>query len=386
MSSLQALAQDIRKDPLLRGLQCYIVGGAVRDCLLGLPVVDRDWVVVGARPQELARRGFLPVGVDFPVFLHPHTKEEFALARTERKQGRGYRGFVFYTGPEVRLEDDLARRDLTINAMAVSRTGQLIDPFQGQSDIQRRQLRHVGPAFIEDPVRLLRLARFRARFVEFEVAQQTRLYAQELVTNGEVDALVPERVWQEMQRGLCQKAPVRMFDFLAEVGALARIMPELNWTAEVQRLITIGAQQGLNDKQQFELLLWDSTDPVALGHRVRAPRVYIDYALQLARLRALFKAFSAPNQAASAWRAAHVWQVLHELDALRRPERFFELIHALCCYRTVDRTFWEQALEVVRSVDAGAIARAQSGQPQMIAQAIAQARQQALNMQLGLPV
>src|SRR5699024_9829998 len=191
MSVLEKMAQSIREDALLDGLQCYIVGGAVRDCLLGTTVTDRDWVVVGATPQALAQRGFLPVGIDFPVFLHPHTKEEFALARTERKQGRGYHGFVFYTGTEVRLEDDLARRDLTINAMAVGRDAVLVDPFSGQSDLEQRKLRHVGSAFIEDPVRLLRLARFRARFDDFEVAEQTRAYAIELVKNGEVDALVP---------------------------------------------------------------------------------------------------------------------------------------------------------------------------------------------------
>src|SRR5690606_24883445 len=181
-------------DPLLEGLEVYIVGGAVRDALLGLPAGDRDWVVVGSTPEEMAARGFIPVGGDFPVFLHPRSKEEFALARTERKSGRGYKGFIFHTGKDVTLEDDLRRRDLTINAIAQRPDGSLVDPCGGLKDLQARVLRHVGEAFSEDPVRLLRLGRFAARFHQFSIAPETLALAIQLVESGEVDALVPERV------------------------------------------------------------------------------------------------------------------------------------------------------------------------------------------------
>lgn len=387
MGDLHELAQGIREDALLQGLQCYVVGGAVRDCLLGLPVTDRDWVVVGATPKDLAQRGFLPVGVDFPVFLHPQTKEEFALARTERKQGRGYHGFVFYTGTEVRLEDDLARRDLTINAMAVGCDGQLVDPFGGQQDIQRRSLRHVGPAFVEDPVRLLRLARFRARFADFEVAESTRAYALQLVNNGEVDALVPERVWQEFHRGLLEDAPARMFEFLAQVGALARVCPSLNWNSEIGRLLSAAAQKKLNAAQRFAVLLLASENPGAVGQALRAPRACTDYAIHLQRLHVLLSSFSAPTEEASCIpTAAQTWEVLHSLDALRRPERFTELLQALLCVQAVDTDFWLRALAIAQAVDAGAIARAHQDNPKKIPQAIAQARQQALAAQLGLVI
>jgi tRNA nucleotidyltransferase (CCA-adding enzyme) len=208
-------------------MQTYMVGGAVRDALLGLPVNDRDWVVVGASPQEMINRGFLPVGKDFPVFLHPQTHEEYALARTERKTARGYHGFAFHAEPDVTLEQDLARRDLTINAMAQDEHGELVDPFGGQKDLQERVLRHVTLAFREDPVRILRVARFAARFADFSVAPETRGLMREMVEAGEVDALVAERVWQELARGLMEGKPSRMFDVLRECGALARLLPEV---------------------------------------------------------------------------------------------------------------------------------------------------------------
>src|SRR5690606_26248936 len=187
-------------DPAIAGLDVYIVGGAVRDALLGGAAQDsdRDWVVVGATPEQMADRGFIPVGGDFPVFLHPRSKEEYALARTERKSGRGYKGFTFYTGTDVTLEDDLRRRDLTINAIAQAPDGRLVDPLGGRADIRDRIFRHVGQAFVEDPVRLLRLARFAARFPDFSIAPETMDLARRLVDEGEVDALVPERVWREM--------------------------------------------------------------------------------------------------------------------------------------------------------------------------------------------
>ena len=202
-------------------MMLYQVGGAVRDELLGLPVQDRDYVVVGATPEEMVRQGFRPVGKDFPVFLHPRTHEEYALARTERKTARGYKGFQVYASPEVTLEQDLARRDLTINAIARDPDGRLIDPYGGMNDIKAGILRHVSPAFVEDPVRILRVARFAARFEQFSIAPETLALMRAMVDNGEVDALVPERVWQELAKGLMEKKPSRMFYALRESGALA---------------------------------------------------------------------------------------------------------------------------------------------------------------------
>ncbi len=215
-------------DPLLEGLEVYQVGGAVRDQLIGLPAPDRDFVVVGTSPEEMVRRGFRPVGRDFPVFLHPATHEEYALARTERKSGRGYHGFVFHTGADVTLEQDLARRDLTVNAMALAPDGALIDPFHGRMDLQQEVLRHVSPAFREDPVRILRLARFATRFPGFSIAEKTKALCRQMVAEGEVDHLVPERVWQEMQRALMHDQPSRFFEVLRSVGALAVILPEVD--------------------------------------------------------------------------------------------------------------------------------------------------------------
>ena len=224
----------------LQPMDIYLVGGAVRDALMGLPVHDRDWVVVGATPEALVEKGFVPVGKDFPVFLHPRTREEFALARTERKSAPGYRGFVVHAEPDVTLEQDLARRDITINSIAASArsdwtTGQfdvnletLIDPYDGQGDIQRKLLRHVTDAFREDPVRILRVARFAARFPDFSVAPETNLLMQDMVKHGEVDALVPERVWQELARGLMATKPSRLFDVLRECGALQKLLPEVD--------------------------------------------------------------------------------------------------------------------------------------------------------------
>lgn len=208
-------------------MEIYQVGGAVRDALLGLPVQDRDWVVVGATPDELVAQGFLPVGKDFPVFLHPSSREEYALARTERKTAQGYRGFAVQAQSDVTLEEDLARRDLTINAMAQSSDGRLIDPYGGQADLQARVFRHVTAAFAEDPVRILRLARFAARFPDFSVVPETLALMRQMVDAGEVDALVPERVWQELSRGLMQARPSRMFEVLRSCGALARLLPEV---------------------------------------------------------------------------------------------------------------------------------------------------------------
>lgn len=219
-------------------MSVFVVGGAVRDALMGLSVSDRDWVVVGSTPEAMAAQGYLPVGKDFPVFLHPQSREEYALARTERKTARGYRGFAVQAAPDVTLQEDLARRDLTINAMAVPEAlahasttawqGQIVDPYGGQRDLQDKVLRHVTGAFTEDPVRILRLARFAARFADFSVADDTLALMRQMVQDGEVDHLVPERVWQELARGLMTEHPSRMFTVLRECGALQVLLPELD--------------------------------------------------------------------------------------------------------------------------------------------------------------
>jgi tRNA nucleotidyltransferase (CCA-adding enzyme) len=209
-------------------MNTYLVGGAVRDALLGYPKADRDWVVVGSTPEALVAQGFIPVGRDFPVFLHPETREEYALARTERKTARGYHGFAVHASPDVTLEQDLARRDLTINAIAQDANGQRIDPYGGARDIEAKVLRHVTDAFREDPVRILRLARFAARFPDFTVAPETLALMRDMVADGEVDALVSERVWQELSRGLMATRPSRMLQVLRDCGALQRLLPEVN--------------------------------------------------------------------------------------------------------------------------------------------------------------
>ncbi|MEN8170552.1 MAG: multifunctional CCA addition/repair protein [Pseudomonadota bacterium] len=211
-------------------MKIYLVGGAVRDALLGIEPKDHDWVVVGATPQQMLELGYQAVGKDFPVFLHPETKEEYALARTERKTGPGYHGFEFHASPEVTLEEDLIRRDLTINAMAQDSDGNIIDPFNGREDLENGRLRHVSDAFIEDPVRILRIARYAARFArwDFRVAHGTHALMKKMVVNGEVDALVAERVWQELERSLGEESPARFFEVLRNCGALARIFPELD--------------------------------------------------------------------------------------------------------------------------------------------------------------
>ncbi len=219
-------------------MNVFVVGGAVRDALMGLPVNDRDWVVVGSTPEAMSAQGYVPVGKDFPVFLHPQTREEYALARTERKTARGYKGFAVQSAPDVTLEEDLARRDLSVNAMAVPEAlthqppsawaGQIVDPYGGQADVQAKVLRHVTEAFAEDPVRILRLARFAARFADFTVADETMALMRQMVDDGEVDHLVPERVWQELAKGLMAEKPSRMFEVLRACGALKVLLPELD--------------------------------------------------------------------------------------------------------------------------------------------------------------
>ena len=331
----------------------YLVGGCVRDALLGLPVKDRDWVVVGARPEELLREGYTPVGKDFPVFLHPQTKEEYALARTERKTGPGYTGFSFHAAPDVTLEQDLARRDLTINAMAQQADGVLIDPFHGQQDLAQRLLRHVSRAFIEDPVRILRVARFAARFAElgFQVADETMILMQEMVDNGEVDALVPERVWQETERALAENTPSRFFEVLRECGALARIFPEIDQLFGVPQppehhpeidtgvhvMMVLQQAVRLSDdtRVRFAALLHDLGKGITPKHelpqhieheargvplveqlceRLKVPRDYRDIAVLVTQYHLYF-------HRAKELRAGTILKLFQHLDLFRRPER-----------------------------------------------------------------
>lgn len=340
-------------DPLLSGLDCYVVGGAVRDALLGLPAGDRDWVVVGATPEQMSARGFIPVGGDFPVFLHPKTKEEFALARTERKSGRGYKGFTFYTGVDVSLADDLARRDLTINAMAVDAQGQLHDPLNGYADLQNRALQHINGAFVEDPVRLLRLARFAARFDQFVITPNTLQLAQELVQNGEVDALVPERVWQELHKGLNTTQPMRMIAVLAQCGALARVAPGLSINEAVETAMQCAVQQGLNTEQRFAILCHQSADSAQIALHLRAPTAYKD----LARLLPCFLMQSVLAQSPQAIAA-----LLQRCDVLRRAERFTALLGAAACTTQANVSVWQSYASAFSSVDAGLVAKSWAAQ------------------------
>jgi tRNA nucleotidyltransferase (CCA-adding enzyme) len=316
-------------------VKLYVVGGAVRDRLLGLGASDRDWVAVGASPQQLLALGYQPVGKDFPVFLHPETHEEVALARTERKVGPGYHGFAFHAAPEVTLEDDLARRDLTINAMAEAEDGTLVDPYGGRADLAARVLRHVSPAFAEDPVRLLRLARFAARFPHFTVAPETEALLVQLVQAGEVDALVPERVWQELSRGLMVEPaarPSRMLAVLRGCGALARLLPGLErlpadeaaaHAATLDRAAAAGPEAAPLPLRAALLLQPLGADAAAA--RARALRADADSAWLAAHLPAAHAALQA---LADAPQADTLLARFEQHDALRRPARFALLLAA----------------------------------------------------------
>ncbi|HEY1724361.1 MAG TPA: multifunctional CCA tRNA nucleotidyl transferase/2'3'-cyclic phosphodiesterase/2'nucleotidase/phosphatase [Steroidobacteraceae bacterium] len=304
-------------------MQVYLVGGAVRDDLLGLPASERDWVVVGATPEELERVGFRSVGREFPVFLHPETHEEYALARLERKTAPGYRGFETRFSPDVTLEQDLQRRDLTINAMARSADGALIDPYGGQRDLEQRLLRHVSAAFVEDPVRVLRVARFAARLATlgFKLAPETRALLRAMVDSGEINALVPERVWREMQRALGETTPEVFFDLLQECGALAVLLPELQWgeteRVALRRAVRIGGEPAV----RFAALL--ATTPAenitALCERLRVPNEFRELALLGARLQERLAR-------ATTLDAPRMLELLEAADAFRRPDRFAQLL------------------------------------------------------------
>lgn len=381
-------------------MQAYVVGGAVRDALLGLPVKDRDWVVVGSTPEAMLAEGFRPVGRDFPVFLHPQTQEEYALARTERKSGHGYAGFVCHAAPDVTLEQDLLRRDLTINAIARDRDGRLIDPCGGVADLEARVFRHVSPAFAEDPVRILRVARFAARFTDFSVAPETLALMRQMAAAGEVDHLVSERVWQELARGLMEQRPSRMIRVLRESGALARLLPELDRlfgipqpakyhpeidTGEhVLMVIDQAATSGQPLAVRWACLLHDLGKgdtpahvlPHHYGHeaastrrarevseRLKAPADCRDLAEMLAREHGIL------GQAA-VLRADTMVKLIERCDALRRPERFLLMLQGAACDHsgrgagtiTAPADWppllrWEAVLHAVRSIDAGTIAR-----------------------------
>ncbi len=386
-------------------MQIFTVGGAVRDELLGLPVQDRDFVVVGASPEEMLARGFRPVGKDFPVFLHPRTHEEYALARTERKAGHGYKGFAFHASPDVTLEEDLARRDLTINAIARGEDGALIDPFRGVADIGNRVLRHVGPAFVEDPVRILRVARFAARFDDFTIAPETLGLMRRMVESGEVDHLVAERVWQELAKGLMENSPSRMIRVLHDCGALARIIPtldrlfgvpqradyhpEIDTGVHVLMALDRSAQEGLALPVRFSVLLHDlgkgltpaSDLPRHPGHEARSVKLveevcaYLKAPTECRDLALLVARYHGDIRRGPEMRTSTIVRLLERTDAFRRPQRFRQLLEACDC-DFHGRLGWEdkpipspdlfpKALDAAKSVDAGAIVNACSSKAEI---------------------
>jgi tRNA nucleotidyltransferase (CCA-adding enzyme) len=393
-------------------MKTYIVGGAVRDRLLGLAVADRDYVVVGATPDEMVAQGYQPVGKDFPVFLHPETHEEYALARTERKSGHGYKGFTVYATPDVTLEEDLQRRDLTINAIAEDETGALVDPYGGQRDLAARCFRHVSDAFAEDPVRILRVARFAARFTDFAVAPETNALMRQMVDNGEVDALVPERVWQEIARGLMEAQPSRMFHALRDCGALARLFPEIDRLfgvpqppeyhpevdtgVHVMLVVDWAAQQHFSLPVRFAALTHDLGKGVtppefwpkhhgheaksvelvrALCERIRVPADCRDLAVAVAR-------DHGNVHRAVELRPGTLVELLERVDAFRRPERFEAFLQACECdfrgrpgYEDTPfppPAYLRQALQAAQAIDAAEVAR--MADPAGVRDAIFQAR------------
>ena len=352
-------------------MKTYLVGGAVRDALMGLPVQDRDWVVVGASPQQLLDQGYIPVGRDFPVFLHPKTKEEYALARTERKTAPGYHGFAVHAAPDVALEEDLARRDLTINSIAAcahptGATGTFdlknaIDPFGGKQDIADKVLRHVTPAFREDPVRILRLARFAARFTDFTVAPDTQALMREMVEHGEVDHLVAERVWQELAKGLMEAQPSRMFAVLRDCGALVRLLPELDrlWGVQqnpeyhpevdtgvhVMLVIDMAARLNTGLAVRFAALTHDlgkgvtpaDVLPRHIGHEERSVRLLkgvcqrLRVPVECTELAQVVAREHGNIHRSGTLNAAALVRLLERCDAIRKPERFAEILQACEC-------------------------------------------------------
>jgi tRNA nucleotidyltransferase (CCA-adding enzyme) len=374
--------------PLPQPVRIYRVGGSVRDELLGRPVNDTDFVVVGATPEIMLASEFLPVGKDFPVFLHPETRDEYALARTERKPGRGYRGFQFFATPDVTLEEDLRRRDLTINAMARAPDGRLIDPYGGEADLHAGVLRHVSSAFAEDPLRVLRVARFASRFA-FRIADETLALMRAIVQGGELETLAPERVWQEISRGLCEEHPSQMLDALRACGALAAVLPEI----DALYAISLGDADAHDNAGAFtaRALDWAAQRAMSLPARYavlaqeldRAGGDRLDARTGIARAEALSARLRAPVECRDAARIAVRWHhaiaavetltpaalldLLLAIDALRRPERLDTLAAAAAAHVAARSTpesngrrrtaLLHDALAVVRGVDAAAIAR-----------------------------
>lgn len=355
-------------------MQVYLVGGAVRDELLGLPVQDKDYVVVGTTPAAMLAAGFKPVGKDFPVFLHPQTHDEYALARTERKVAQGYKGFVVQASIDVSLEEDLARRDLTVNAIAKDAHGQLIDPYQGRADLQAKVFRHVSPAFAEDPVRILRAARLSARFPTFTIAPETNQLMQQMVAAGEVDALVAERVWQELAKGLMEMQPSRMFEVLQACGALGRILPELAvlWDESVRPAVALSRllqsinhsawqQQKLPIRFAVLMLVGQlSVDQLKrLCLRLKVPKDCQDLAQMLLKFHDKWPQVLAMS-------AQQVLDFLTALDAIRQPYRLTDFLTAVRCSdghaaaenacKSSQRL--QQALSAALSIEAGAAAKA----------------------------
>lgn len=402
-------------------MKTYQVGGAVRDRLLGVPHGDRDWVVVGATPEQLLAQGYTPVGKDFPVFLHPQTREEYALARTERKSAPGYRGFVVHADPTVTLEDDLRRRDLTINAIAQDDDGTLIDPFHGVADLRMSILRHVSEAFAEDPVRILRLARFAARWPRFSVAGETLALCRAMVQAGEVDALVPERAWQELSRGLMEVEPSRMFAVLRECGALARLLPELDrlWGVpqpaehhpeidtgvHLMMVLDASAKLGAPLPVRYACLVHDLGKgttpkdewPRHIAHEARSVKLANALAERLrvpVDCRELGETVAREHgniHRSDSLDAAATLRLLERCDALRRPERFAQALLACECDargRTgredepyPQRARLSAALQAVLAVDATAAAAqavAHGAQGPAIGEAVRRARLAAL--------
>lgn len=398
-------------------MQTYVVGGAVRDELLGFPVKDKDFVVVGSTPEAMLAAGFKPVGKDFPVFLHPTTHDEYALARTERKTAKGYKGFVVHASPEITLEEDLARRDLTINAIAQADDGQLIDPFNGLADLQSKTLRHVSDAFAEDPVRILRTARFAARFTEFNIAPETHTLMRQMVDAGEVDALVAERVWQELAKGLTEAKPSRMFAVLRECGALQKILPELNrlWGVpqpaqyhpevdagvHVMMVVDYAARENFSLPIRFAALMHDlgkGTTPVEIlpkhiGHEERSFNLVKDVCKRLKvpndckELAQLVAKFHGKLHQALQMKPSTLLNFLIELDAIRQPARFKDFLKT-CEADSRGRTGFEncptaaadlmlRVLAAALSIDAGAVASAFSA-PEKIKVAVFDARLKAV--------
>jgi tRNA nucleotidyltransferase (CCA-adding enzyme) len=394
-------------------MEIYAVGGAIRDELLGLAVKDRDWVVVGATPGDMVRRGFRPVGRDFPVFLHPETNEEYALARTERKTAPGYGGFVFHTDPGVTLEEDLRRRDLTINAMARAEGGEIVDPHNGRADVTARVLRHVSPAFAEDPVRILRVARFAARFGDFSVAPETLTLMRQMVDNGEVDALVSERVWLELAKGLLEDRPSRMLAVLHECGALARIMPEVDALygvpqradyhpevdtgIHIEMVLDMAARLDASLPVRFAALTHDLGKgvtpadilPSHRGHEAASVRLLDPLCARLRvpsecrELAVLVARYHGDVHRAAELRPETMVKIIEQADGMRRPDRFMQLLLACECDAR-GRTGHEDdaypqaqrflaALTAVRAVDAGAIAK-NCSDPAQIPQRVHEAR------------